>query len=57
MRAGVREIRNVSCAHKMMIQKRNGGGTEFKWAELSNGALIIPTAYSLLWFAKISAGG
>lgn len=26
MRAGVREIRNVSCAHKMMIQKRNGGG-------------------------------
>lgn len=24
MRAGVREIRNVSSAHKMMIQRRNG---------------------------------
>lgn len=24
MRAGVSEIRDVSCAHEMMIQKRNG---------------------------------
>lgn len=24
-RAGVREIRDVGCAHKMMIQKRNVG--------------------------------
>lgn len=37
MRAGVREIRNVSCAHKMMIQKRNGG-------EQSSNGLSFQTA-------------
>lgn len=37
MRAGVREIRNVSCAHKMMIQKRNG-------REQSSNGLSFPTA-------------
>lgn len=39
MRAGVREIRNVSCAHKMMIQKRNGG-------EQSSNGLSFQTAPS-----------
>lgn len=37
MRAGVREIRNVSCAHKMMIQKRSGG-------EQSSNGLSFQTA-------------
>lgn len=38
------------------FRKGTVGGTEFKWAELSNSALIIPSVYSLLWFAKTSAG-
>lgn len=50
-RAGARKIRSVSRTHKMMIHRE-----EFKYAELSNTALIIPTLYSLSWFAKSRVG-